>query len=337
MIAALLLLLVTSTAAPDASTFVGPPQGQPVSGAALDAKTAEVASLLRCPVCQGMSVADSPSEMAVNMKHQVHALLARGYTSEQILAYFERSYGQFVLLKPKFQGVNTLVWLLPLLAIGVGGVVVFSILRPAKRGEGGPDPERSEGEVPDEGRPLTPASRTLSPLRGARAKNAAAAFAGLAIAVGAWWLVQPKQEAIAEPLPQPVAADPVKQLVAAVQQSPDNLTARIELAKMYFDRNNLMGVFEQTQYVLERTPGDARAMTYQAFVRIAMGQRDNASKLLAQATTIDPSLTDAWVGIAWIKTQDGLHAEAQAAIAEAIRRHPEERERLERVYAEMGR
>ena len=69
-----------------------------MSGSALDAKTAEVSALLRCPVCQGMSIADSPSEMAVNMKHQVRALLERGYTQDQILDYFERSYGQFVRL-----------------------------------------------------------------------------------------------------------------------------------------------------------------------------------------------------------------------------------------------
>ena len=128
MITALLFVLLLQTApqAPDAQMFVGPPKGQPLAGAALDAKTAEVAGLLRCPVCQGMSVADSPSEMAVNMKHQVNALLARGYTQEQILSYFEQSYGQFVLLKPKFQGVNTLVWVLPLLAIAIGVVIVVS-------------------------------------------------------------------------------------------------------------------------------------------------------------------------------------------------------------------
>jgi cytochrome c-type biogenesis protein CcmH len=130
MISALLAVLLLQAApqaqAPDAQMFVGAPQGQPLSGPQLDAKTSEVASLLRCPVCQGMSIADSPSEMAVNMKHQVNALLARGYTQEQILRYFEASYGQFVLLKPKFQGVNALVWVLPLLAIAIGVVVVVS-------------------------------------------------------------------------------------------------------------------------------------------------------------------------------------------------------------------
>jgi cytochrome c-type biogenesis protein CcmH len=111
---------------PDAAQFVGPPQGTAVTGPLLDQRSAEIAGLLRCPVCQGLSIADSPSEMAINMKGQVRELLSRGYTQEQILKYFELSYGQFVLLKPKFQGVNTLVWILPILALVIGAVIVVT-------------------------------------------------------------------------------------------------------------------------------------------------------------------------------------------------------------------
>jgi cytochrome c-type biogenesis protein CcmH len=112
---------------PDAEQFVGRPRGVPVTDpSVLHQRTQEVASLLRCPVCQGLSVADSPSEMAVNMKGQVRELLFRGYTQEQILGYFERSYGQFVLLKPKMSGAGIAVWLLPILAIVIGAVIVVS-------------------------------------------------------------------------------------------------------------------------------------------------------------------------------------------------------------------
>ena len=129
---------VTDTAGslrvPDAAQFVGEPQGEPLTGAVLYARTQEVGALLRCPVCQGMAVSDSPAEMAVNMKHQVSELLARGYTEEQILRYFELSYGQFVLLKPKFEGVNRLVWLLPFVALIAGGAVLYSVFRKLTRG-----------------------------------------------------------------------------------------------------------------------------------------------------------------------------------------------------------
>ena len=127
--AVLALLLLLQLKVPDAATFVGPPQGKPLAGQPLVQRTNEVSALLRCPVCQGMAVADSPAEMAVNMKAQVHELLARGYTEEQILKYFELSYGQFVLLRPKFEGVNRLVWLLPLGALLAGIAIVFFALK----------------------------------------------------------------------------------------------------------------------------------------------------------------------------------------------------------------
>ena len=101
----------------------------------------EIAAQLRCVVCQNLSVADSPSEMAVNMKGQVRELLSRGYTQEQILSYFERSYGQFVLLKPKFQGVNTLVWILPIAVLAIGFVLVVSKAKKLEVAPVAPPPE----------------------------------------------------------------------------------------------------------------------------------------------------------------------------------------------------
>lgn len=141
----LFVLSLLQVQVPDAQQFVGPPKGAPVAGAMLDQRTNEVAGLLRCPVCQGLSVADSPSTMAQDMKHQVRELLARGYSQEQILAYFERSYGQFVLLKPKFQGVSALVWLLPMAALVFGAIVVFAKTKQLEQG-----PENAAAAEPAE-------------------------------------------------------------------------------------------------------------------------------------------------------------------------------------------
>jgi cytochrome c-type biogenesis protein CcmH len=130
----LVLLFMLQMKVPDAASFVGQPKGKPIAGAELDRRTHEVGSLVRCPVCQGMSVADSPSEMAVNMKGQVRELLERGYTEEQILEYFERSYGQFVLLRPKFEGVTAAVWIIPVIALLAGiGITFFSLRKLGKK------------------------------------------------------------------------------------------------------------------------------------------------------------------------------------------------------------
>ena len=121
----IVFLLLLALKVPDAAQFVGAPQGTPLRGDALTQRTHEVSGLLRCPVCQGMAVSDSPAEMAINMKGQVRELLERGYTEEQILKYFELSYGQFVLLRPK----SPIVWLLPVVALLLGVTVVFLKLK----------------------------------------------------------------------------------------------------------------------------------------------------------------------------------------------------------------
>jgi cytochrome c-type biogenesis protein CcmH len=102
--------------------IVGPPAGAPLSGEALKVATQRVASELRCPVCQGLSVADSPSESAVALKQEVERLVAMGYSDEQCLLYFEASYGEFIRLDPRAEGLNLVVWAGPLglLVIGLG-------------------------------------------------------------------------------------------------------------------------------------------------------------------------------------------------------------------------
>jgi len=126
MIATFFLLVLLQIKVPDAAQIVGQPQGAPLAGPQLERRTMEISSELRCPVCQGLAIGDSPSIMAANMKAQVRELLERGYTEPQILNYFEKSYGQFVLLKPKFQGVNSLVWIMPVLVLAIGAVLVVS-------------------------------------------------------------------------------------------------------------------------------------------------------------------------------------------------------------------
>ena len=108
------------------------PLGPPLSGAALDRATEEVASLMRCPVCQGLSVADSPSTSAVALKAEVRRQLALGYTGDQVIASFERSYGEFIRLAPKAEGFNWMVWLMPIVAFAVGALWIYLRLRPQR-------------------------------------------------------------------------------------------------------------------------------------------------------------------------------------------------------------
>jgi cytochrome c-type biogenesis protein CcmH len=120
----ILLLAFALAAGPDPSSIVGPPVGEPVSGEALRTATYRVAKTIRCPVCQGMSAADSPSESARAMKDEVQALVAQGYDDEQVVAYFEASYGEFIRLDPRAEGWNLAVWAAPGVALLLGLAVV---------------------------------------------------------------------------------------------------------------------------------------------------------------------------------------------------------------------
>jgi len=169
--------------------------------------------------------------------------------------------------------------------------------------------------------------------------------ASVAVLGGIGWFVTekatPKTETASAPMAsapqsQPQQSDPaLQQIEAAVAKSPDDLAMRNQLAKAYLERENLMGVFDQTKYILARTPDDARALTYQALVRMSMGQRDPAAEMLQHAIKSDPQLLDAYVALAWDNIQRGKTAEAEAQIAEATRRHPEQKARLDDVLSKM--
>ena len=91
---------------------------------ALDALTTTVASELRCPVCQGLSIQASPSELSQQMRALVKEQLAAGKSPEEVKAYFVSKYGEWILLSPPAHGFNITVYALPalLLVAGIAGI-----------------------------------------------------------------------------------------------------------------------------------------------------------------------------------------------------------------------
>jgi cytochrome c-type biogenesis protein CcmH len=124
---------------------IGTPALAPVSGAALDQRTSQVASQIRCPVCQGSSIDESPSSMAQNMKNQTRELVSKGYSEEQIVRYFEMAYGEFIREKPKAEGINLMLWAMPALVALGGALGIALFLKSGKRA----DASEGAGPVPD--------------------------------------------------------------------------------------------------------------------------------------------------------------------------------------------
>ena len=75
---------------------------------------------LRCPDCQGLSVADSPTSSAQEIRRQIDDLLASGASADEVRAHFVARYGEWILLAPS----SPLVWIIPFAVVfGAAGVL----------------------------------------------------------------------------------------------------------------------------------------------------------------------------------------------------------------------
>jgi cytochrome c-type biogenesis protein CcmH len=116
--------------------------------AAREARVQALGKLLRCPMCQGLSIADSGSSAARAQMDRVRELVSEGQTDDEIRAYFVARYGEWALLEPPAHGLNWLVWLGPAALLLVGAWAISRIVR-------GPARKSAPAEVPT---PATPSA-----------------------------------------------------------------------------------------------------------------------------------------------------------------------------------
>jgi cytochrome c-type biogenesis protein CcmH len=123
-----------------------------------EARVQALGKQLRCPMCQGLSIADSSSSAARAQMDKVRELVAAGKTDPEIRDYFTSRYGEWALLDPPASGMNLLVWLLPLaLLVGGGFAIARTVRRPVPTAEA-PAP-RTEPERPPSDDPYLEAVR----------------------------------------------------------------------------------------------------------------------------------------------------------------------------------
>ncbi len=92
-------------------------------------RVAHLESLVKCPSCQDLSVAQSTSASSLAVRVDINRLVAAGESDAQILATLESSYGSSILLSPSTSGWGALLWIAPLAAVGSLVAVVLTLQR----------------------------------------------------------------------------------------------------------------------------------------------------------------------------------------------------------------
>jgi len=111
---------------------------------AIEARLVNLASDLRCLVCQNESLAGSRADLAQDLRREIRTQMKTGKSDQEVIKYLTDRYGDFVLYRPPFKPVTYLLWLAPLLFLAIGATTWFFVL---KRRRNNVQPEVDEQQL----------------------------------------------------------------------------------------------------------------------------------------------------------------------------------------------
>jgi cytochrome c-type biogenesis protein CcmH len=132
--AAALLLLLSATIAP--ALAVQP--SEMLADPDLEARARNLSAELRCMVCQNQSIDDSDAPLAADIRILLRERISAGDSDQQVLDFLVARYGEFILLKPRFNAHTALLWITPFAVLVIGAGV--AVLAWQRRRPVGPSP-----------------------------------------------------------------------------------------------------------------------------------------------------------------------------------------------------
>jgi cytochrome c-type biogenesis protein CcmH len=241
-------------------------------------------SLIRCPVCQGESIADSPSQSARDMMDLVQLRIDEGLSDEQILDELLASYSGALLLDPPLAGATLWVWLAPIGALVIGLVMVARRVRPAP-----------------EGSAASAAADRVGATRPPRSKRRIAIGALVLLVTGAGALVavgQFRQARADDNLlsgiaggevdPDSISNETLEAVIAANLDNPEIGGMRLALANRYFEERNYQDAFPHYQAILDGNPTPTQAA--EAYTRLGWMVYDGNGEVDLGLSLIDNAL-----------------------------------------------
>lgn len=91
------------------------------------ARADRIAATLRCPVCQGLSVRDSDSPTARDIRADIRRRVDAGESADEVQAAYVERYGEWILLRPRGSGFAMIVWALPIALLAGAAVALVAV------------------------------------------------------------------------------------------------------------------------------------------------------------------------------------------------------------------
>ena len=112
---------------------------------ALEARARDLSQNLRCLVCRNESIDESNADLARDLRLLVRERLVAGDTDAEVIDFVTDRYGEFVLLRPRADGANLILWFAgPAMLVAAGGIAGFTLRRrPASRDDALTEAERA--------------------------------------------------------------------------------------------------------------------------------------------------------------------------------------------------
>lgn len=100
-----------------------------LSDPALQARYVALTHELRCMQCQNESIADSPVDLAADLRREVRNLLQAGKSDAEVRAWMAARYGDFILFRPRFAPRTAWLWVAPGVLLLIGVIVSWRVVR----------------------------------------------------------------------------------------------------------------------------------------------------------------------------------------------------------------
>ena len=245
------------------------------NGGSLHERARAIEAQLRCPTCQGLSIADSPATSATQMRSLVEEQLTGGASDDQVRAFFVARYGRWILLEPPLAGPDLALWLAPGVIVALGTLLVVRRARA-------------------DGMQLQRISASPAVIASRRSALLVGAGMALALAVPIAAAVGPRLAGgqisggtVAQ------AAASIDDLEAFVRAHPRDVVALVSLGDALASANRPSEAAEYYKSALEVDPANVSALLGLGTILLAADRPDAAGPVFDRVLAIAPDQLDA--------------------------------------------